>query len=218
MFSRSTHITLLERLGGGVVSPGLAEGGVDHEAWRAFHDRYGELIRGFARVRGVQPVDCDDLVQEVMLSLSRAMRNGFVYDPAKGTFRSYLKTTVIHAIVRRARQNKVTTGLEEYEAPAAPPAPGGGRLLGDHSNQGGDGDEAWEQQWRQHHTRLAMKTIEGEFNATDLEAFQRYALMQHDAATVAKDLRVSVESVYQAKSRIVKRLTKVIAQQVSEEG
>lgn len=218
MFSRSTHITLLERLGGGVVSPGLTEGGVDHEAWRAFHDRYGELIRGFARLRGVQPADCDDLVQEVMLSLSRAMRNGFVYDPDKGTFRSYLKTTVIHAIVRRARQNRLTTGLEEYEAPAAPPAPGGGRLLGDHSNQGGDGDEAWEQQWRQHHTRLAMKTIEGEFNATDLEAFQRYALMQHDAATVAKDLRVSVESVYQAKSRIIKRLSRLIAQQVSEEG
>ena len=63
-----------------------------------------------------------------------------------------------------------------------------------------------------------MKTIEGEFNATDLEAFQRYALMQHDAGTVARDLRISVESVYQAKSRIVRRLSKLIAEQISEEG
>ena len=178
--------------------------GVDHEAWRAFHERYGDLIRGFARMRGVQPTDCDDLVQEVMVSLARVMRSGFVYDPSKGTFRSYLKTTVIHTIARRARQNRPATGLEAYEN-----ASGGTEA---------ETDQAWEQQWRQHHTRLAMKTIESEFNATDLEAFQRYALMQHDAATVAGDLRISVESVYQAKSRILRRLSRLIAEQVGEEG
>ena len=195
---------------------------MDHEAWRAFHDRYGDLIRGFARLRGVQPTDCDDLVQEVMLSLSKVMQSGFVYDPSKGTFRSYLKTTVVHAIMRRARQNRPTASLEEYDAPATSSSSAGGRLgqspAGEHWNGGEGSDEAWEQQWRQHHTRLAMKTIESEFNATDLEAFQRYALMQHDAATVARDLRVSVESVYQAKSRVLKRLSKLIAQQVAEEG
>jgi len=209
VFSRSTHITLLERLGS--AAPGLPEGeGVDHEAWRLFHDRYGDLIRGFARLRGVQAVDCDDLVQDVMVSLSKVMQSGFVYDPSKGTFRSYLKTTVVHAIARRARQNRPATGLEEYETPAHSSSPAGGAA--------DDGEDAWEQQWRQHHTRLAMKTIEGEFNATDLDAFQRYALLQHDAATVARDLRISIDSVYQAKSRILRRLSKVIAQQVSEEG
>lgn len=208
------------------MSGGGAEGGeggggprvVDQEAWRAFHDRYGDLIRGFARVRGVQPADCDDLVQEVMVSLARVMQNGFVYDPSKGTFRSYLKTTVIHAIARRARQNRAVTGLEEYDGRGTPVAGGGGPAMAGGGDGGGEGDEAWEQQWRQHHTRLAMKTIEGEFNATDLEAFQRYALMQHDAATVARDLRISVESVYQAKSRILRRLSKVIAEQIGEEG
>jgi len=206
VFSRSTHITLLERLGGGDPSPHGE--GVDHDAWRAFHERYGDLIRGFARLRGVQPADCDDLVQDVMVSLSKVMRSGFVYDPGKGTFRSYLKTTVVHAIARRARQNRPAMGLEACEPPATRASAGGSD----------DGDDAWEQQWRQHHTRLAMKTIEAEFNATDLEAFQRYALLQHDAAAVARDLRVSVDSVYQAKSRILRRLSKVIAQQVSEEG
>lgn len=228
MYSRSTHITLLERLGGGVVvADEGAEGGsrvVDQEAWRAFHDRYGELIRGFARVRGVQAADCDDLVQEVMVSLARVMQRGFVYDPSKGTFRAYLKTTVIHAIARRARQNRLVTGLEDYEGRGTPVAgaSNGGRSAGLLSEgpggAEGGGDEAWEQQWRQHHTRLAMKTIESEFNATDLEAFQRYALMQHDAATVAHDLRISLDSVYQAKSRVLRRLSRLIAEQIGEEG
>lgn len=223
MFSRSTHITLLERLGGGgAAAQGVEPAGIDHDAWRAFHDRYGDLIRGFGRLRGVHAADGDDLVQEVMVSLARVMRNGFVYDPSKGTFRSYLKTTVLHTIARKARQNPGTSRLEDYDAVVAAPSSGGGAIGRGRSGEGRIEDEAseeaWEQQWRQHHTRLAMKTIESEFNATDLEAFQRYALMQHDAATVARDLRVSVESVYQAKSRIVKRLIKLIAQQVLEEG
>ncbi|MBY0307467.1 MAG: sigma-70 family RNA polymerase sigma factor, partial [Phycisphaerales bacterium] len=150
MFSRSTHITLLERLGGGVA----VEGGehsprvVDQEAWRAFHERYGELIRAYARMRGVQAADCDDLVQEVMISLARVMQSGFVYDPSKGTFRSYLKTTVVRAIARRARQNRQGASLEESDA--ASPAAGPGAE---------EPDQVWEQQWRQHHTRLAMKAV-----------------------------------------------------------
>ncbi|MFT3684444.1 MAG: sigma-70 family RNA polymerase sigma factor [Phycisphaerales bacterium] len=216
MFSRSTHITLLERLGGGVVIAGEGDGSrvVDQEAWRAFHERYGDLIRGYARMRGVQPADCDDLVQEVMVSLAKVMQSGFVYDPSKGTFRSYLKTTVVRAIARRARQNRAVTGLEGIEdhAPTTGGAGGGG---GGSPEQP---DEAWEQQWRQHHTRLAMKVVEGEFNATDLEAFQRYALLQHDVQAVARDLKISVDSVYQAKSRILRRLSKLIAEQVAEEG
>jgi RNA polymerase sigma-70 factor (ECF subfamily) len=139
------------------------------------------------------------------------MQSGFVYDPSKGTFRSYLKTTVVRAIARRARQNRAITGLEGIEDSAS--AAGG--PSGAPSDQP---DEAWEQQWRQHHTRLAMKTVESEFNATDLEAFQRYALLQHDVQAVARDLKVSVDSVYQAKSRIVRRLSKLIADQVAEEG
>jgi len=182
---------------------------VDHEAWRAFHDRYGELIRGFARLRGVQAADCDDLLQDVLLSISRAMRNGFVYDPGKGTFRGYLKTTVLQAIARRARQNRPSRGLDEGGGPHQAAAVSDGDA---------ESDQTWEQQWRQHHTRLAMRTIESEFNATDLEAFHRYALLRHDAATVAADLRVSVDSVYQAKSRILKRLSRVIEQQIAEEG
>jgi len=199
-----------------VAAQGAESAGIDHEAWRAFHDRYGDLIRGFGRMRGVQAADCDDLVQEVMVSLSRVMSNGFVYDPSKGTFRSYLKTTVLNTIARKARQKHPTARLDDFDPSVSALSAGGvpsARRTGEQA-----GDDEWEQQWRQHHTRLAMRTIESEFNATDLEAFQRYALMQHDPATVARELHVSVESVYQAKSRIVRRLSKLIAQQVSEEG
>jgi RNA polymerase sigma-70 factor (ECF subfamily) len=196
VIGHTTHATLLAR---------LSEGS-DAAAWREFNDRYGELIRAFARMRGVQGVDCDDILQDVLMGLTKAMAGGqagggFQYDPQKGRFRSYLKTAVIHAIGRRSRQNRGAAGLETFDAPTE-----------------AEVENQWEQQWRQHHTRLAMKTVEGEFNATDIEAFKRYGVLQQDAGAVAASLGVSVESVYQAKSRVLKRLSKLIEQQVGEEG
>lgn len=70
----TTHATLLAR---------LATGG--DEAWSEFASRYGLLIRGFARRRGLSESDCDDVVQETLLALSKAMPS-FKYDPAKGLF------------------------------------------------------------------------------------------------------------------------------------
>ena len=194
MFAQTTtHGTLLARLSGG------ADGG----AWREFCDRYEELIRAFARRRGVSPSDCDDVVQDVMLALTKAMP-GFEYDPAKGKFRSYLKTVTLHAVTRRSRQNPPVAHLESS----------GGSIAGGPAED----EETWEAEWRQYHLRTAMKTIRAEFSPSDLGAFDAYAVTGEEAAAVASQLGISVDSVYQAKSRVLRRLSQVIAQQVEEEG
>ena len=91
----STHTSLLARL----------SDGVDPSAWKEFHDRYSDLILGFAHRYGLQSADRDDVAQEVLLSLSKAME-GFTYDPAKGKFRSYLKTVTLRTIFRILRQKQ----------------------------------------------------------------------------------------------------------------
>lgn len=191
----ATHTTLLAR---------LSEGS-DAAAWTEFHQRYGELIRRFARGRGVQPMDTDDILQDVLFNLSKSMP-GFTYDPAKGKFRSYLKTVTIHAIAKKMRQKGPSLNLEEVEETT--------RVMGRDATV----EEHWESEWRQHHVRAAMRIVEAEFKETDLEAFRRYALQDHEATVVASELGMSLDSVYQAKSRIMKRLAKVIEVQVSDEG
>lgn len=191
----ATHTTLLAR---------LSEGS-DGAAWAEFHQRYGELIRRFARSRYLQPSDCDDVLQDVLLSLSKSMP-GFVYDPTKGKFRSYLKTIVIHAVARKMRQKAPGQALGDVEEAT--------RAMG----QDPSVEQSWESEWRQHHVRNAMRVIESEFKEADLEAFRRYALHQQEASVVAEALGMSLDSVYQAKSRIMKRLTKVIETQVVDEG
>lgn len=191
----TTHATLLARL----------HGGGDQLAWREFSDRYEQLIRGFARRHGLIGADADDLVQDVMLALTKAMP-GFAYDPGKGKFRSYLKTVTLHAIFARLRQNHAAAPLGDLSQTSVPAA---------------DADAAephWEAEWRQHHLRQAMRTIRSTFNASDVAAFELYAQQGRDAAEVARELDISVDKVYQAKSRILRALSDAIARQVDEEG
>ncbi|HRP64042.1 MAG TPA: sigma-70 family RNA polymerase sigma factor [Phycisphaerales bacterium] len=191
MIGQTTHISLLARLGEGA----------DPLAWAEFCHRYGELIRNFARSRNLQPADCDDVLQDVLMALTRSMP-GFEYDPSRGKFRSYLKTVTLHAIFARSRQNHGQAPLREGEAAAARP----------------DIESSWDEQWRQYHLRQAMNRIEAEFNESDLAAFTQYALNGRSAKDTAGALGLSLDQVYQAKSRILKRLSTLIDEQVEEEG
>ncbi len=191
----TTHVSLLARLSEGPESA----------AWREFSQRYGELIYNYGRRRGLQPADCDDLVQEVLLSLTRAMR-GFVYNPEKGRFRSYLKAVTVRAIPRIVRREATPLPLEELERAAAEAADRESR------------DDDWDEEWRSHHVRRAMRLIEVEFGGPQLRAFQRYAAEGVHAHLVAEALHLSVNQVYQAKSRILRRLAELVHEQVLDEG
>ncbi len=185
-----THTTLLAR---------LADGN-DPAAWSEFHSRYGDLIRGFCQRRGLQPADAEDIHQEVLLALSKSMP-GFKYDPTKGLFRSYLKTVVVNAISRRFSQKPPVSPLSRVPEPGA----------------SGE-EEHWEAEWRAYHFQRAMRTVAGEFSESDLSAFDLYAVQGKDAKEAAATVGISVDAVYQAKSRILKRLSAIIDQQIVEEG
>lgn len=186
----ATHTTLLARLAQS------DNGG----AWAEFQDRYGELIRGFCARRGLQPADIEDVSQDVLLSLTKAMP-GFAYDPSKGLFRSYLKTVVVHAISRRLSQKGAGIALSQASEPAA------------------DADEdQWEGEWQRYHFRMAHRQVASELSETDLRAFEWYAIEARPVGDVARELDLSVDSVYQIKSRVLKRLSAIIAQQVQDEG
>lgn len=63
-----------------------------------------------------------------------------------------------------------------------------------------------------------MRIITVEFNAADRQAFQRYAVEGREVRDVAVELGLSVDQVYHAKSRIMRRLSELIETQVREEG
>ena len=193
--SLSTHASLLARL----------KTGSDDSAWAEFTARYRDLIRGYALRRGLQTADAEDLVQDVFLALSSGMKD-FVYDPQKGRFRGFLKTIAVRAIGKRLRKSRGMVAQSAAE------------LVLDSTPQEHDDDADWEAEWRQYHLRAAMLRVRSEFRASDLLAFELLTRDGKDAKGVAQELGISVDSAYQAKSRILKRLKALVTEQVAEEG
>ncbi len=191
----STHASLLARLSEGADAP----------AWDEFHARYRDLIRGFALRRGLQAADAEDVVQEVFLALAQALRT-FEYQPEKGRFRGFLKTIAIRVLGKRFARERAGLGqtAAEHMIEAAP----------DESAH----EDDWEVEWRQHHLRTAMERVRAEFRGSDLRAFQLLTGGPRDARSVAAELGISVDSAYQAKSRILKRLRELVGEQVEAEG
>lgn len=175
----------------------------DERSWHEFQERYGELILRYCRQRGLQQADSEDVRQQVWINLAKGMRN-FAYDPSRGRFRHYLGCVARNAIARHVARY----GSREYALDAG--------VLASASNGNGLGDEIWEQEWVDHHYRLAMQTVIATFEPRSVTLFNRL-LAGEKAADLAKKLGMTPAAVNQVKHRIRERMKELIALQVLEE-
>lgn len=177
----------------------------DAAAWFDFHQRYAELISRVGRAHGLQAADREDVVQDVLIELTRSFADAR-YDPARARFRNYLKTIVQRTVFRRFRQK----GREPRQPLSASAEPGAAATDA--------AERIWEREWRSHHLRRAMRTIEVEFSEINRHAFMLLTVNGRTARETAEALGISESQAYQAKSRILGRLSDLIEQQVGEEG
>ena len=165
----------------------------DSRSWKDFHKHYGELLFSYARRLGASHDWAEDIVQEVEMSVFKAI-DGFEPRSRKGSFRAYLRTAVVHALGRRAR------GPGRREAMLDPKA------FDTLAQTDASLDGAWQREQYLHRLRLAMRSIASEFEPVTLEAFRLHVLASRPVAETASNLGVSKDTVYQAKSRVLKRL------------
>ncbi len=193
-----TSATLLVRL--------KADGEVREVAWVDFCDRYEPIIAGFARRLGLPPQQIPDLVQQILLGFFAAQPR-FTYDPRMGRFRGYLKTCVVHEI-QRLRTTAVTSAARA-QAVAVPDA---------------SFDALWDAEWESHVLERAMVSVRKHYNQSPtkqghtFEAFHRAFVLNQPPEQVAKDLGISRDSVYQAKTRVLARLRAELSSFAEELG
>jgi RNA polymerase sigma-70 factor (ECF subfamily) len=82
-----TRISLLGR---------LRKDPTDPAAWAELVEQYGGRIHAWCLRWGLQEADAQDVTQDVLLKLAKAMRD-FTYDPTR-SFRAWLKTLTNHAL------------------------------------------------------------------------------------------------------------------------
>lgn len=176
----------------------------DQAAWREFESKYRELILRYCRGRGLQQSDAEDVLQVVLISLSKSLRK-FEYRPERGKFRGYLGRSVRNAIGHHlARPNVAARALGSSVIAAVPAEDEGGA------------DEQWEKEWTQHHYRLAMQTIRQTYEPRSVEIFDRI-LMGDGIEDIASKYDMSTQAVHKVKQRIRERLKQLIAAQIRDE-
>ncbi|HET6247752.1 MAG TPA: sigma-70 family RNA polymerase sigma factor [Tepidisphaeraceae bacterium] len=162
-----------------------------------FHQQYAPIIRGFAGNVGAKSQDVEDIVHDVMLGFFAAAPQ-FDYDPAKGRFRGYLKTCVWRTFQKRCRGQRLKFGrsLEEIDADEL------------------QVEAVWNDCWESEKLHRALAMVREDYltcppqpqRSKTFRAFEQVALLERSAEAVAQDMNISVESVYQAKSRVSKAL------------
>ena len=88
----------------------------EEAAWIEFDAKYRRMICAIGEKRGISPADSEDLVQEVMLICCKRLRS-FIYDRARGHFRSFLFAIVQNiAWQMRRKKTPVPEAPPEYDA------------------------------------------------------------------------------------------------------
>jgi RNA polymerase sigma-70 factor (ECF subfamily) len=163
----------------------------EQEAWSRFVRLYTPFLYHWARRLGLNEQDAADLVQEVFLVLVQKLPE-FTYDRHK-SFRGWLRTVMLNKW-RDHQRRRTAVPVHRGEASLAD-------LAG--PNGAADFEEA---EYRQYLVSRALRLMQVEFQPATWQACWEHVVSGRPAAEVAAELGLSVDSVYTAKSRVLRRL------------
>ena len=163
----------------------------DELAWERFYNFYSPLIRLHGRDCGLKNENLEDLVQDVMVTLSIQMP-GFVYDPCKGRFRDYLRR-IIHAracdILRRVYRQERIPYEEQDEALQT---------------------DLFEEEWREHILSRGMEKLKETISLRHYQIFYLLDIRNYKVKTLAELYQVPAISIYSIRNRVEAKLREIV--------
>jgi RNA polymerase sigma factor (sigma-70 family) len=174
----------------------------DHEAWLEFVTLYEPVIYRLLRQRGLQDVDARDVMQELLLAVSRNIQR---WQPQKeqASFRSWLqrvaRNLVINWLKNRQRRD-VAVGSDLHDLLERVPAP--------------DSQETveFDRELRRATFQQASQQVQTEVQPTTWQAFWETGVAGASPAEAAAKLGMSIGAVRVAKCRVVARMKAIIAE------
>ncbi|MEP3480985.1 MAG: RNA polymerase sigma factor [Fuerstiella sp.] len=167
----------------------------NRQAWEEFSAIYRPVIFRLAQFKGLQTQDAEDLTQQVLINVARAI-NGWEPDPDKAKFRTWLRRVADNAILNaltRQRPDKAAGGEVSQSILAEYPT-------------SSDDSKLLQIEYRRAVFALVAKQIRPEFSDETWAAFWKTTVDEIDIDDVAKELGRTRGSVYAARSRVMKRL------------
>jgi len=180
----------------------------DNASWHDFFETYWKLIYGFALQRGLTHSEAEEVVQETVLAVAKGI-HGFIYDPAKCAFKTWLLTVtrskIANQFEKRSRRPVVTdpAGEDSQRTPLLERVPD--------QQQEALWERAWEEDWQKNLMDAAIQRVKRTVPIEQYQMFDLFVLKNWPAKDVAKTLGVTIAHVYVAKHRIAKLIRKEVA-------
>jgi RNA polymerase sigma-70 factor (ECF subfamily) len=170
----------------------------DPQSWEQLVAELARPVYLRARQTGLQPHDAEDIVQEVFGAVAGNIER-FRRDGPNDSFRKWFWTITNNKIRDRFRKlvqqidakGGTTFQARMANAPEQTPEPSGATSLASHRNG---------EQW------AAIERIKCQFEPHTWAAFVGTTIDRLPASQVAEELGMTVPAVYQAKSRILRRV------------
>lgn len=169
----------------------------DREAWQEFAELYEPFIFRQGRNFGLQPTDARELVQEVLIAVSKAVQK-FEVSSDRGRFRTWLYAVGRNICLRYLARLRSQELSGQDSAVTA--------LLAELPDRKSVELPELTVELQRHCFLQLSRQVRREFQPQTWAAFWQTAVENHSVQSVADGLKMSVGAVYVARSRVMARL------------
>ncbi len=173
-------------------------------AWEEFVSTYEPFLRRLVQRHGVPPRHVADVVQQVLLAISRSVE-GWEDDGRADSFRRWLNRVARNVVIRfMSRERRQPGGA------------GGTDLLTILETVPAEPDQEQIRQYEHELVIWAADQVQDEFRHSSWQAFQATLIDNRPVSEVAEELNVSPGSIYMSRSRIMARIRALIREVLDE--
>lgn len=163
----------------------------DAAAWRTFDALYRPLLERFARARGLSPENAEEVAQHCLTQVCERIGE-FTYDPARGRFKSWLRTLVNNRVRNLLRDDRLQPGgTADFDTPQAREAAP---------------EEVFDGIWLQEHLWHCLHEVRDEVEPVTYRAFLAYVVEQQPVEQVCAESGLTPQNIYTIKWRLTERV------------
>src|SRR2546427_4588726 len=190
----------------------------DQASWQEFFDTYARLIHRVAVKAGLTDAEAQDVVQETVIVVARKIP-GFKYDPALGSFKSWLVLITRRRIEKQLKKRMPVKVGQASRLSGAGETPA---LRSDDTKRTAtveriadpksfDLEAAWDAEWESNLWNAAVARVKAQVKPKQFQMFDLYALKEWPVKEVARALGVTATHVYVNKHRVAGMLKRELA-------
>ena len=166
----------------------------DQAAWHEFVEIYRPIILRLARQKGMQEADADDVAQQVLVAVAKAVERR-EHDPKRAKFRTWLNCVAQNTILNVLTRGKPDRGSGDSAMLA---------VLNQHASPTGPDSDLLRLEHRREVFRWAARQVRQEFHQSTWDAFWRTAVEDRAVEVVAEEQAKNRGAIYAARSRVIR--------------